>query len=156
MVSHKLTVGIVSMASIVSMAGILRSLTEPLKSEMDEKSYGFWSDGCPHWKYFFNSKKSLKDKMNRKAVTIEELEDKLDDYSMKLKIKISFNFLGNIKIDIKWIARLVVKDIFDTYLDDKYLRITDFQIDRELLSTNFNSIKNQKRKIWFYRIYNKK
>ena len=58
--------------------------------------------------------------MNRRTVTIEELEDRLDDYSKKLKIKTSFDSLGNIKIDVKWIARLVVKDIFDTYLDDKY------------------------------------
>ena len=64
--------------------------------------------------------------MNPKIITIEELEDRLDDYSIKLKIKTSFDSLGNIKIDVKWIARLVVKDIFDIYLDDKYLRIANF------------------------------
>ena len=45
---------------------------------------------------------------------------------MELKIRTSFNSLGNIKIDVKCIARLVVKDIFDIYLDDKYLKIADF------------------------------
>ena len=67
-----------------------------------------------------------KNKMNKKIITIEELEDSLDDYCIELKIKTLFDSLGNIKIDIKWIARLRVKDIFDTYLDGKYLRIADF------------------------------
>ena len=49
----------------------------------------------------FNSKISLKSKINRKTVTIEELEDRLDDYSIELKIKTSFDSLRNIKIDVK-------------------------------------------------------
>ena len=35
--------------------------------------------------------------MNKKIITIEELEDSLDDYSIELKIKILFDYLGNIK-----------------------------------------------------------
>ena len=49
--------------------------------------------------------------MNRKIVTREELEDRLDDYIIELKIRTSFDSLDNIKIDVKRIARLVVKDI---------------------------------------------
>ena len=100
-------------------------------------------------------KMSQKNKIKKKLITIEELEDSPDVYNIELKIKTSFNSLGNIKIDVKWIARLIMKDIFSIYLDDKYLKIVDFQIDIELFNADFNSIKNQK-KVWFYNIYNNK
>ena len=65
-------------------------------------------------------------KMNKKKVTIEELENSLDDYSIDLKIKTSFDPSGNIRIDVKWVARIVFRDTFGSYLDDKYIRIADF------------------------------
>ena len=58
-------------------------------------------------------------KMNKKIVTIEELENSLenslDNYSIDLKIKTLFDPSGNISIDVKRVARVVFRDTFDTF-----------------------------------------